>query len=166
MSCNWFPTKVNYFHQCSLTRFWLFTVNRSVCTGTEHQGSRHPAARNCASPPEIFTHQLSTPGSVTILQGVLDLTWPKYMKLILEQQCMLSALHKQYHACWCTGDFRSQGIRGHGIGPQSRNIPSLASKELINTATWLLCGPNDCFNATDKYRLGRFYEIKWFTKPA
>ena len=24
-------------------------------------------------------------------------------------------LHNQYHACWCTGDARSQGISSHGI---------------------------------------------------
>ena len=33
---------------------------------------------------------------------------------------MLSVLHSQYHACWCSRDFRSH------------NIPSLASEELIN----------------------------------
>ena len=41
------------------------------------------------------------------------------MKLTLEQQYMVSALHSQNHACWCTGDFRSQGIiNRHGIDPQ------------------------------------------------
>ena len=30
---------------------------------------------------------------------------------------MLSVLHRQYHACWCSGDFRSQGISRHHIGP-------------------------------------------------
>ena len=45
---------------------------------------------------------------------------------------MLSVLHSQYHACWCSGDFRSQGINRHGIDPQSRDIPSPASEELID----------------------------------
>ena len=40
----------------------------SVCTDTEHQGNRYPAAS--ASPPETLTQQLYTPGTVTILQGV------------------------------------------------------------------------------------------------
>ena len=73
MSGNWFPTKVYCFHECLLTQFWLFALNISVCTNTEHQGNRYPAARNSASPPETFTQQLNTPGTVTILQG--DLSW-------------------------------------------------------------------------------------------
>ena len=70
MSCNWFPTKYDYFHEFLLTQFSLFALNISVCTDTDHQGNRYPAARNSASPPEIFTQQLNTPGTVTILQGV------------------------------------------------------------------------------------------------
>ena len=70
MSCNWFPTKYDYFHEFLLTQFWLFALNISVCTDIEHQGNRYPAARNSASPPETFTQQLNTPGTVTILQGV------------------------------------------------------------------------------------------------
>ena len=69
MSCNWFPTKVYCFHECLRTQFWLFALNINVCTDTEHQGNRYPAARNSASPPETFTQQLNTPGTVTILQG-------------------------------------------------------------------------------------------------
>ena len=37
------------------------------------------------------------------------------MKSTPEQQCMLSVLHSQCCACWCTGDFRSQCISRHGI---------------------------------------------------
>ena len=44
---------------------------RNACADTEHQGNRYPAARNSASPPETFTQQLNTPGTVTILQGAL-----------------------------------------------------------------------------------------------
>ena len=69
MICNWFHTKVYCFHECLLTQFWLFALNISVCTNTEHQGNRYLAARNSASPPETFTQQLNTPGTVTILQG-------------------------------------------------------------------------------------------------
>ena len=39
---------------------------------------------------------------------------------------MLSVLHSQYHACWCSGDFRIQDVNR----PLSRNIPSPASEEL------------------------------------
>ena len=69
MSYNWFPTKVICFHECLLTQFWLFALNISLCTDTEHQGNRYPAARNSASPPETFTQQLNMPGTFTILQG-------------------------------------------------------------------------------------------------
>ena len=47
----------------------------------------------------------------------------------MEQPYMLSILYWQYHACWCSGDFRSQGISGHGIDPQSQNSLSKASEE-------------------------------------
>ena len=53
------------------------------------------------------------------------------MKLKLKLQCMFSVLHSQYHACWCTGDFRSQCISRHDIDPQCRYIPSSASEELF-----------------------------------
>ena len=72
MSCNWFPTKYDYFHEFLLTQIWLFALNISVCTDTEHQGNRFPAARNSASPLETFAQKLNTPGTVTILQAVLD----------------------------------------------------------------------------------------------
>ena len=49
----------------------------------------------------------------------------------MEQPYMLPILYWQYHACWCSGDFRSKSISRHGIEPQSRNIPSPASEELI-----------------------------------
>ena len=52
------------------------------------------------------------------------------MKLSLEQLEMLSVLHSQYHACWCSGDFRSQGISRHGIYPQIKNILPPAAEEL------------------------------------
>ena len=71
MACNWFPTKVDYYHGCLLTQFWLFALNISACAGTEHQGYRYSAARNSASPPETFTQQINAPGIVTILQGEL-----------------------------------------------------------------------------------------------
>ena len=35
----------------------------------------------------------------------------------LNQKKMLSIQHSQNHACWCTGDFRSQCISRHGIDP-------------------------------------------------
>ena len=54
------------------------------------------------------------------------------MKLTLEQQHMLSVQQSQYLACWCSGDFRSQGIIRHDIDPQSQNILSPASEELIS----------------------------------
>ena len=52
------------------------------------------------------------------------------MKLILEQQRILFVLHSQYHACWCSGDFVSQGISRYGIDPKSWIILSPASEDL------------------------------------
>ena len=69
---------------------------------------------------------------INILNYVFDLAWPKKMKLILEQQCKLSVLHSQYHACWCPGDLRNQGINLHGVDPQSWSILSPASEALIS----------------------------------
>ena len=45
-------------------------------------------------------------------------SWPKQMKLTMEQQYVLSVLHIQVHARWCSGDFSSQVISMHGIYPQ------------------------------------------------
>ena len=42
----------------------------------------------------------------------------------------LHRLHSQYHVCWCSSNFRSQGISSHVTDPQSQNIPSPASKGL------------------------------------
>ena len=67
-----------------------------------------------------------------ILNRFLELALLKYMKLALEQKYMLYVLHSQYHACWCSGDFRSQGISRYGIDPQSRNNPSPVSEQSRN----------------------------------
>ena len=68
------------------------------------------------------------------------LAWPKTMKLTLEQRYM-SVLHRQYHACWCSGDFRSQGISTHdtyaknGIFhfPLKVNIDEIHNKQQAHT---------------------------------
>ena len=67
---------------------------------------------------------------IPIWNSILDLTWPNWIKLTLEQQYVLSVLHSQYHACWCSGDFRSQCISRHSIDLKSWNIPSPAAEEL------------------------------------
>ena len=54
-------------------------------------------------------------------------------------QYMLSVQHNLYHACWCSGDFRSQCISRHGIDPQSRNIPCPVPEELIDYHLLLKC---------------------------
>ena len=58
------------------------------------------------------------------------------MKLILGQRCMLFVLHNQYHACWCSGDFRSQSISRYGIDRQSRPEYSVSNIKRINSANW------------------------------
>ena len=57
----------------------------------------------------------------------------------MEQPYMLPILQWQFHACWCTGDFRSQCISRHGINPQSRNIPFAASEELRDLIRSQIC---------------------------
>ena len=66
----------------------------------------------------------------------LDFVKQKKTKFIMEQPYMLPILYCQYHVCWCPGDLWSQGISRHGIDQRSRNIPSLASEELITS--WIL----------------------------
>ena len=39
-----------------------------------------------------------------------------YLNSFLKQDQDLNILHIQYHACWCPGDERSQGISSHDIG--------------------------------------------------
>ena len=45
---------------------------------------------------------------------------------------MLSVLHSQYHACWCSGDFRSQGINRHGIAPPEYSVSSIRRVKVIS----------------------------------
>ena len=51
---------------------------------------------------------------------------------------MYTVLHRQYYACWCSGNFRSQGMSKHGIDPESQNILSPASEELISLQTQVM----------------------------
>ena len=54
------------------------------------------------------------------------------MKSTLKQQYMLSVLHSQYHACWCSSDFRSQGISRNGIHPKAGMEYSISSIRRVN----------------------------------
>ena len=54
----------------------------------------------------------------------------KNTKFTREQPYLLPIWYYQYLARWCPGDLRSQGINRFGIDRISRNILSLASKEL------------------------------------
>ena len=72
---------------------------------------------------------------IHISYHILDFIQQKKIKVTMEQPYVLPILYCQCHACWCTGDFRSQCINRHGIDLQSRNIPSLASEELIDEST-------------------------------
>ena len=92
---------------------------------------------------------------IHILNRIFDLAWvwPKEIKLTLEQQCVLSALHCHYHTCWCTGDLSHQCINRYGIDPQSWNIQSPALEELILRYISPSCfhflrqnGPERCFS--------------------
>ena len=71
-----------------------------------------------------------------ILYHIFDFVQQKKTKFTMEQPYMLPIVYWQYHACWCSGDFRSQGISRHGINPQSQNIPSPASEEVKLSKTY------------------------------
>ena len=45
--------------------------------------------------------------------------------------CYLSYSDNEYHACWCSGDFRSLGISRHGIEPPKPEY-SIASIRRVN----------------------------------
>ena len=47
---------------------------------------------------------------IHIVNCILDLAWPKLMKLTLELHYMFSVLHSQYHACWTLGASASAGM--------------------------------------------------------
>ena len=71
-----------------------------------------------------------------ILTRIFDLACSKSVKLTLIQEYILSFLRRQKLVCWCSGDFRSQGISRHGIDLQSRNILFPASKEFLYYMTF------------------------------
>ena len=57
--------------------------------------------------------------------------------LMLEME--YSGFGGQYHACWCTGDFRSQCISEHGIGCVGQTT-CIVVPELISS-TWVKANP-------------------------
>ena len=59
---------------------------------------------------------------IHISYHILHFIQQKKTKLRIEQPYILPILHGQYHACWCPGDWRSQGISRHGIDKINRNI--------------------------------------------
>ena len=73
---------------------------------------------------------------INISYHILDFIQQIKTKFTMEQPYMLPIICSQCYACWCPGDFRSQGISRHGIDQISRNILSLASEEL-STLLWV-----------------------------
>ena len=67
-----------------------------------------------------------------ILNNFSGLVQHNQIKITLEEDYMLPILYSQYHACWCSGDFRSQGIGRHGIDPIAQNILPPASEDFNN----------------------------------
>ena len=116
MFCKWFPVKVYCFHECLLTQFWLFALNIRVCTDTEHQGNRYPAARNSVSPPETFTQQLNTPGTVTILQGDIAVSQPPH--------AITPYVFKECSYRWPDGVQKDDVHRGTGYGHPATHMVS------------------------------------------
>ena len=109
------------------------TLNMLICLN-DYKRSIH----NLSSvPKKADKRNLSL--SIHNLNRILGLAWPKWKKLTLEQQYMLSVLHGQYHACWCSGDLRSQCISKHGNDPQSWSSPSPTTEELISARPCCYC---------------------------
>ena len=90
---SWDRYQITTFMLHVLSFCMFFPAKKSY--NTDHQ---HPNTLNC------FKDYTSC---IYILNWILELTWPKYMKLSLEHQYMLSVLHSLYHACWCFGNFRA-----------------------------------------------------------
>ena len=67
---------------------------------------------------------------IHISYHIFEFVQQKKTNFTMEQRYKLPVLHWQYHACWCAGDFRSQGINRYSVDPWSWNIPSPASEEL------------------------------------
>ena len=78
---------------------------------------------------------------------ILDCVQPKITKFTVEQPYVFFPAC-QYHACWCPGDFRTQGISRHGFEHQSGNIPSPESEEL--TALYFQCIQKRQINSTQE----------------
>ena len=75
---------------------------------------------------------------------------------------MVSVPHSQYHACWYSGDLRSQSISRDGIELQSRNIPSPTSEELtLEVPRYLAKSRRPCWvKSCDPHRWYRIFEYK------
>ena len=75
---------------------------------------------------------------------------------------------RQCHACWCTGDFRSQCISRHGIGPQRRNVANTPPSEeltLQDKQILVICeeglkppAPSLCW---DMMQNANFFYVSW-----
>ena len=48
---------------------------------------------------------------------ILDFVHQKENRFTIEQPYMLPILYYQYHACWCSGDYRSHNFSKHDIDP-------------------------------------------------
>ena len=80
---------------------------------------------------------------IHISYHIMECVQQKKIRFTMLQPYKLHILYCQYHACWCTGALRSQGISRHGIDPCSQNILSAASEEL-RYADWQdFCPRND-----------------------
>ena len=113
-SQHWF----NYLSQCSSRSMVLHDVSIVV---QSLMNSEH--AELCFKiTKDIFTFWIVS--SIWLHTSGLN-------KLLNNKQCLLAVWHSQYHACWCSGDFRSLGINRHGIDPQKQEYYAPASAELI-----------------------------------
>ena len=75
-----------------LTLFKLHYINNFIKIGYINQGAK------CWITLDMLTCFKDYERYIHILNCILDLAWPKSMKLTLEQQYMLSVLQSQYHA--------------------------------------------------------------------
>ena len=124
MCLGYFLNEIAAHHHSLQDCFWCVCYSDAACIiSLLYEYCRHLTLNmlNCFKDYKRCIH---------ILNHILDLARLKLMKLSLEQQYMLSFLHSQYHACWCTGNFRSQCISRHGVDLQNWNIPSPTSEDV------------------------------------
>ena len=138
MSCNWFPTKVDYFYWCLLTQFWLFALDISVCAGTEHRRKPlHRSQEQCLAPRYLYgaaqyaRQQLSPPAKWQLSPPAKwQLSTPAKWQLSTPVKWQLSIPAK-----WQ----RSSPAKWQRSSPAKRQLKPTTKRKLQRPAKWQIC---------------------------